>query len=121
MVVAAAFSGLQGNKDSRLILISNNEFAVNGAETANQKPQRLEDDNVNLFSNAVDWLSDNTGLIDLRSKVLKFSPIKDVSDNEKIFLKYFNFFLPILLVLLYGIIRMQVKKRIRTKRMEEIV
>jgi len=121
LVVAAAVSGLNGNKDSRLILISNDEFIINGKETENQKPHQLEEDNIDLFSNSVDWLSDNTGLIDLRSKVLKFSPIKDVSDNEKTFLKYFNFLLPILLVLLYGIIRMQVKKRIRTKRMEEII
>lgn len=121
LVVAAAVSGLQGNKDSRLILIANNEFAVNGRASGNEKPQRLEDDNINLFSNAVDWLSDNTGLIDLRSKVTKFAPIKDVSDNEKLFLKYFNLLLPILLVLIYGIIRMQIKKRIRTKRMEEII
>ena len=120
-VVAAAISGLNGNKDSRLILISNGDFAVNGKESGNQKPPRLGDDNINLFSNAVDWLSDNTGLIDLRSKVVKFTPIKDVSDAKKIFLKYFNFLLPILFVLLYGIIRMQVKKRIRNKRMEEII
>jgi gliding motility-associatede transport system auxiliary component len=121
MVVAAAISGLNGNKDSRLILISNGEFAVNGQAGENQKLQRLNDDNVNLFSNSVDWLSDNTGLIDLRSKVLKFSPIKDVSDSKKLFLKYFNFLLPILLILIYGIFRIQIKKRIRTKRMEEIV
>lgn len=121
LVVAAAFKGLEGNKDSRLILIANNDFAVNGKEGPNQKQVRLNDDNVNLFSNAVDWLSDNTGLIDLRGKDVKFVPIKDVSDAKKLFLKYFNFLLPILLVLLYGIVRMQVKKRIRTKRMEEII
>lgn len=120
LVVAAAVRGLDGNKNSRLILISNGDFAVNGKPGGNQKPQQLEEDNVNFFSNAVDWLSDNTGLINLRSKVEKFTPIRDVSDSKKLFLKYFNFLLPILLILLYGIIRIQVKKRIRTKRMEEI-
>src|SRR6185312_5225208 len=121
LVVAAAFKGLNGNKNSRLILICNGDFAVNGKSGPDQKPVRLNDDNVNLFSNAVDWLSDNTGLIELRGKVTKFVPIKDVSDTEKIVLKYVNFLLPILAVLFYGIIRMQVKKRIRTKRMEETI
>ena len=120
LVVAAAFTGVEGNKDARIILVSNDEFAVNGKGNGNQRPPKLTPDNVDLFSNSVDWLSDNTGLIELRSKVAKFSPIKDVSDGEKLFLKYFNFSLPILLVLLYGIVRMQVKKRTRTKRMEEI-
>jgi len=121
MTVAAALTGVGGNKDSRIIIISNGEFAVNGKQTQTQKPIRLDDDNVNLFANSVDWLSDNTGLIELRSKVVKFVPIKDVSDGQKLFLKYLNFSLPILLVLLYGIVRLQVKKRIRTKRMEEII
>lgn len=120
-VVAAAFKGLDGNKDSRLILIANGDFAVNGKTGPDQRQVRLNEDNVNLFSNSVDWLSDNTGLIELRSKELKFVPIKDVSDAKKLFLKYLNFLLPILLVLFYGIVRMQVKKRIRTKRMEEII
>lgn len=120
MTVAAAVSGLDGNKASRLIIISNGDFALN-PRGADQKMQKLDEDNVNLFSNSVDWLSDNTGLIDLRDKVVKFVPIKDVSDGEKLFLKYLNFSLPILLVLFYGIVRMQVKKRIRTKRMEEII
>ncbi|HTA27490.1 MAG TPA: Gldg family protein [Bacteroidia bacterium] len=117
LVVAAAVSGVDGNKNARIIIVANNDFAVNGS---GKQAMKLEQDNVDLFANSVDWLSDNTGLIELRSKVAKFVPIKDVSDGEKLFLKYFNFSFPILLVIIYGIIRMQVKKRIRTKRMEEI-
>lgn len=121
LVVAAAFSGLDGNKDSRLILISNGDFIINGKQGPNQKAVTQSQDNIDFFSNAIDWLSDNTGLIALRGKEMKFSPIKDVSDGEKMFLKYFNFLFPLLLVLIYGIVRMQMKKRIRTKRMEEVL
>jgi len=117
LVVAAAVTGVNGNKDARIILISNGDFAINGS---GKQAMKLEQDNVDLFANSVDWLSDNTGLIELRSKVVKFSPIKDVSDGKKMFLKYFNFSIPLLLVIFYGIIRMQVKRRIRTKRMEEM-
>jgi len=118
LVVAAAVSGLNGSKDSRLILITNGDFAVSGS---GRQAMRLDPDNVDLFTNSIDWLSDNTGLIELRSKVLKFVPIKDVSEGKEAFLKYFNFCFPILLVIFYGIIRMQVKRRIRTKRMEEVI
>jgi hypothetical protein len=118
LIVAAAVSGAGGNPDSRVVVIGNGDFVINGS---GKQAQRVEEDNINLFSNSIDWLSDNTGLIELRGKVVTFSPLKDVSDGEKLFLKYLNFSLPILLVILYGIIRMQVKKRIRTKRMEEIL
>ncbi len=117
LVVAAAVSGVDGNKNARIIIVANNDFAVNGS---GKQAMKLEQDNVDLFANSVDWLSDNTGLIELRSKVEKFVPIKEVNDGQKLFLKAFNFSLPLLLVIIYGIIRMQVKKRIRTKRMEEI-
>ncbi len=115
--VAAAFTGLDGNKDSRMVLISDGDFAVNGA---GQDAQKLEDDNINLFVNSIDWLNDDTGLIELRSKEEKAVPIKDISDSTKAFLKYLNFFLPILLVIIYGIFRMQRRRRIRLKRMSEI-
>lgn len=118
LIVAAAITGAGGSPDSRIIFIANGDFIVNGT---GKQAQKVEDDNINLFSNSIDWLSDNTGLIELRSKILTFNPLKDISDGMKLFLKYLNFSLPIILVILYGIIRMQVKKVIRTKRMEEIL
>jgi len=118
LVVAAAISGVEGSKDSRIILISNGDFVINGS---GKQTVKLDADNINLFVNSIDWLSDNTGLIELRSKVVKFVPIKDVSDKEEIFIKYLNFFLPLLLVIFYGILRMQMKKRTRKKRMEEVI
>ncbi len=117
LVVGAAFNGI-GSPDSRIILVTNGDFAVNGS---GKQARKLNPDNVNLVSNSIDWLSDNTGLLDLRSKVVKFVPIRDVSDGQKTFLKYMNFSLPLLLVIFYGIIRMQVKKNLRKRRMEEII
>ena len=118
LVIGAAINGVGGANDSRIVLISNGDFPVNGS---GKQATKLEQGNVNLFSNALDWLSDNTGLIQLRSKVITFNRIKDVSDNKATFLKYLNFSLPLLLVILYGIIRMQVKKNLRKRRMEEII
>jgi gliding-associated putative ABC transporter substrate-binding component GldG len=115
--VAAAFSGVNDNKDSRLVVITNGQFAVNGG---GQQAQQLDADNINLFVNSVDWLSDDTGLIELRSKEVKSVPLKDISDSTKTLLKYLNFLLPILIVIGYGAVRMQVKRKLRLKRMEEI-
>ncbi len=116
MPVAAAITGVNGNKDAKIVVVCCGTFAVNGAS---QHPMQQEQDNIDLLANSVDWLSDDTGLIELRSKMTKAAPLKDVSDSAKQILRYLNFLLPILLVIFYGAIRMQMKKRTRIKRMEE--
>lgn len=114
--VAVAVSGVGGNKDAKMVVIACGTFAVNGT---GQRPMQQDQDNIDLLANSVDWLSDDTGLIELRSKMIKTAPLKDISDSTKQILRYLNFLLPILLVVIYGIIRMQMKRRLRTKRMEE--
>lgn len=116
LCVAAAFSNIGGNKNARLVVIGNGSFAFNGQ---GQQAQKQESDNIDLFVNAVDWLSDDTGLIDLRAKEVKPVPLKDLSDTRKVILKYLNFLLPLLLVVLYGIFRFQVRRIKRNQRMEE--
>jgi ABC-type uncharacterized transport system involved in gliding motility auxiliary subunit len=76
-------------------------------------------DNISLISNTVDYMSDDTGLIDLRTKGVTTRPIKEMEDGERSQIKWFNFLLPILLVIFYGIFRFQRNRRIRIKRMEE--
>jgi len=69
--------------------------------------------------NSIDWLSDDTGLIELRTKGVVSRPIDQLEEGTQNLLKYLNFLLPIILVLIYGFIRMQRKKITRIKRMEE--
>jgi ABC-type uncharacterized transport system involved in gliding motility auxiliary subunit len=76
-------------------------------------------DNISLISNTVDYLSDDTGLIDLRTKGVTTRPIKELDDEERTQIKWINFLLPILLVVFYGIFRFQRNRRIRIRRMEE--
>jgi hypothetical protein len=64
-------------------------------------------------------LSDDTGLIDLRTKEVKSRPLDQMEDGKKAFLKYFNFILPILLILGYGIFRWQYRRNQRMNRMNE--
>lgn len=115
IVVAALLEGkLAGNNNSRIVLVSDGDFAVNGSERANQLPP----DNVSLLVNSIDWLSDDTGLIELRTKEVTSRPIKQIPDGTRSFLKWFNFLSPVILIILYGLIRMQINRNKRTKRME---
>jgi ABC-type uncharacterized transport system involved in gliding motility auxiliary subunit len=80
---------------------------------------QLQPDNVSFFVNAIDWLSDDTGLIDLRTKGVTSRPLDQIEDGTKTLLKWFNFSVPILLIIILGIIRMQRNRSLKNKRMEE--
>jgi gliding-associated putative ABC transporter substrate-binding component GldG len=115
--LAAALEGkLFGNAESKMVVVSDGAFIINGPQ--NQQ-QQLFPDNINLMANSIDWLSDDTGLVELRSKSVTLHPIKEMSDGTKTTLKWFNFLLPIILVIIYGFIRFQINRNIRIKRMEE--
>jgi len=115
IAVAGILEGkLAGNANSKIIIVTDGDFAVNGAQAGNQLPQ----DNVNLLVNSVDWLSDDTGLIDLRTKEVTSRPIRELPEGTRTLLKWLNFILPIVLVISYGLIRMQINRNKRIKRME---
>lgn len=105
---------LSGGIDSKIVIIADGDFPVNGA---GQQPRRLQPDNVNLLSNAIDWLADDTGLIELRTKGVTSRPIAELEDATKTLLKYTNFGLPLVLVMIYGLFRFQQNRMKRLKRM----
>lgn len=116
-VVAAAFEGpISGDSHSKLVLIGNGNFGVNGE---GQRPQQHQPDNVSLLANSIDWLTDETGLIDLRTKEITSRPLDQVSDSKKSLLRWMNFLLPLVLTILYGVVWAQRRRIIRKKRMEE--
>jgi gliding-associated putative ABC transporter substrate-binding component GldG len=102
--LAVALEGsVAGGKPSKIVVVSCNDFAVNGEEN----PQQLQADNANLAINAIDWLIDDTGLIELRTKGVSSRPIQKIEDGKRELLKYGNLFAPILLILIYAFIRKQ--------------
>jgi len=104
-VVAVAAEGpLVGAAKSKLIVIANGSFAINGE---GQQQQQVNPDNVNLASNAIDWLSDDTGLIDLRTKGITSRPLEKLDDTERNLYKYGNFALPIFLMIGIALYRRQ--------------
>ena len=116
LVAGALLEGkLSGGKDSRMIVIADGDFAVNGS---GQQAQQLSADNVSLLVNSIDWLSDATGLIQLRTKGISARPLDQLEDGTKALLKWINFLLPILLIIIYGMIRAHRRKIQRIKRMQ---
>ena len=113
--IAAMLKGVNGNQQANIVLFSDGDFAVNGE---GQQMQQLPADNVSLFVNAVDFLSDDTGLIDLRTKEITSRPLEALEDGQRNLLKWLNFLLPIILVLIFGLIRFQYRRSQRIKRME---
>lgn len=107
---------LKQTKKGAIIVFGDGDFIVNGA---GQQAQQLPDDNINLVVNSVDWLADDTGLIALRTQGVTSRPLENIEDSTKAFLKYFNVFFPILLVLGYGVYRYQRQKARRRKWIEQ--
>ncbi len=117
LTVAGVLTGkIAGQNTSTIVLIGDGDFAVSGeGDQARQQGA----DNISLMVNSIDFLSDDTGLIELRTKGVTNRPIKQIEDGKKAFLKYLNFLLPLLLVIIYGVFRSQYNRNLRNKRMEE--
>ena len=100
---------------SKIVVVSNAQFIVNGE---GQRPQQLNADNVNFASNSIDWIADDTGLINLRTKGITARPLDEVEDSTKTMIKYGNVLAPILLLLVYAFVRKQQRNRKRQKWMQ---
>ncbi|PLW97833.1 MAG: hypothetical protein C0593_07470 [Marinilabiliales bacterium] len=117
LTIGALVSGkLMGGIQSSMVVFSDGDFAVNGQ---GQQAQQLADDNVSLLVNAIDWLSDDTGLISLRTKGVTSRPLAEIEEGTRTLLKWLNFILPLFIIIVYGLIRRQRKNALRVKRMEE--
>ncbi|WP_421870034.1 GldG family protein [Marinoscillum sp.] len=100
---------------AKIVAVSNGQFIVNGE---GQRPQQLNADNVNFASNSIDWIADDTGLINLRTKGVTSRPLEEVEDSTKTLIKYGNVLAPILLLLIYAFVRKQQSNRRRQKWMQ---
>lgn len=117
IVMGAAFTGnLSGTVPSKMIVISNGTFGVNGS---GERATQLPPDNVNLLVNAIEWLTDNTGLMELRTKGITSRPLEQLEDGQRTFYKYLNFLLPVAAIVIFGFGRMQYRKKQRIRRMNE--
>ncbi|MBN2166866.1 MAG: Gldg family protein [Marinilabiliaceae bacterium] len=114
--VAGLFEGsFNGGVPAKMVVVTDGDFPINGED---QQARAIQPDNVNMVVNAVDFMSDDSGLIQLRAKQIKLRPIDQLEDSTKTLLKIVNFSVPLLLILLIGIFRWQKRRIVRLKRME---
>jgi len=103
----------QSDKDSRVIVIADADFA-----NEEQRPSR---DNLIFFINMIDYLADDVGLSEIRSKDASEAPIQEVSPSTKSFIKYFNLLFPPIAVILIGLIIWNRRKTSRKKIQTDII
>lgn len=118
LTVAAALKGnLSGEGQTEMVVAGDGDFPI--SQQGQQRQQSSENqDNISFMANSIDWLSDESGLMGLRTKGITSRPLEQIDENKKTFLKYFNFLLPMVLIIGFGIIRFQQKRIQRIKRME---
>jgi gliding-associated putative ABC transporter substrate-binding component GldG len=115
LTLAAAIEGsFHGSVPTKMVVVGDGGFS-----SASGQQRQVNPDNINLFVNSIDWLSDDTGLVELRTRGATSRPLDDLEEGKRTFLKYLNFLLPVLLAMLYGLFRYQKNRIIRLKRMEE--
>lgn len=95
--------------ESKMVVIGDADFA----NEENRPPQ----DNIIFFVNMVDYLADDVGLTEIRSKEISEAPIEEVSDGTKKFIKYFNLIFPPGIVLLVGLYIWN-RKKLRKKTLQ---
>ncbi len=105
-------AGLLEKDKHKLVVITDGDLAINGS---GQEMRQVQPDNANFVVNAIDFMSDDTGLIQLRSKQMKLRPLDQLEEGDKRMLKILNFTLPILIILGIGIYRYQRRKFTRLK------
>jgi len=115
LTVGAAIEGNLAGTPTKMVVIGDGDFPV-----GNQRQPQINPENLNLLVNSVDWLSDDTGLVSLRTKGATSRPIdEDLDKSKKRFIKAINMALPILLIIIIGIIINFRNKNIQNKRREE--
>lgn len=99
---------------SRLVVFGNGSFCT-GIQGG--KVVQLPPGNINLMVNAIDWVSHDTALLELRGKEAGHRPIEMPDEARRAWLKWMNLLLPMAVVLLLGAGRWWWRKRQRSARM----
>jgi len=92
---------MKSGASSRILAVGNASFVQD--DFANQN-------NATFFANAVDWMAQEKGLIEIRSKNIAARQLKEVSDGSKGTIKFIAVLLPPILVILIGVLFWRIKK-----------
>lgn len=107
-IIAALLTNEDNN--SAIVTITDADFITNGIAMSGHT------DNITFAINSIEWLADNSGLIQLRNKFTTYSSLEPTESNTKEILKYLNFFLPVLLVIVAAALHHHYQQRKRLRR-----
>jgi ABC-2 type transport system permease protein len=104
--------------DNKMIVISDGDVAKNQVlkgkptDLARDKWTNEEFGNKDFLLNSVDYLLDDTGLIELRNKTLKINVLdKQKAYKERTFWQFLNVVLPLILLFTFGFVFNYLRKR----------
>ncbi len=86
---------------ARIIVIGDSDFIKNPL---------IDKTMASFFMNMLDWCTDNSGLINIRSKGIKLRLLRETSESTKLFVKLLNIILMPILLILLGIF-IKIKRR----------
>lgn len=98
------------DNNSAIVTITNADFVADEIITSGHT------DNVNFAINSIEWLADHSGLIQLRNKFTTFSSLEPTSLATRELLKYLNFLLPVIIVILCALLHFRNNHTKRNKR-----
>jgi ABC-2 type transport system permease protein len=114
----------ENGKASKIILCSDGDLLRNEINQRNGQPLELGYDpfvqntfaNAPFMENALSYLLDENGLILSRAKEIRIRPLDQVKiDERKAFWQALNLILPLVLLLLFGILKFYLRKRKYTR------
>ncbi len=109
--VAVAINGKfskNAQSPARMVVVSADNLIPDDQNNSQGRNQaNVRKGNANLVANSVDWLSDEMGLMALRTQGVEKRPVKDLEDGTQTTIKYANAVAPVLVFIIIGLIRYQ--------------
>ncbi|MEO5570348.1 MAG: gliding motility-associated ABC transporter substrate-binding protein GldG [Bacteroidia bacterium] len=109
----------ESSVSTKMIIVSDGDVIRNDYRKANENPFPLGYDrytgqtygNKNFILNAIDYLCDDSGLISVRSKEIKLRLLdKTLVNSSKTLWQIINTIVPLLLLLIFGIAKTQIRR-----------
>jgi len=110
----------QSPNNSKIVIVGDGDIARNEINPNTDQPQPLGFDpflnqnfaNQEFLMNALSYMTDNEGLILARNKEVKVRPLDKVKvEKEKLKWQLINLVLPVVLLILFGLVRYYFRKR----------
>ena len=100
-------STLTQSPETRLVVVGDADFVIDRNTRGT--------DNLAFFLNMVDWCSQDEILISIRSREVTTRPLKEVSPGARKLIKHGNTFGLPFLVIVFGVVRWQIRKKVKRK------